>query len=65
MNTPTMGLMVIRAWIEEGSTKPLRAQVRHTGDVSTGFKTETTLTEPDTVVAEVRAFLTALGEKGL
>ena len=54
--------MVIRAWVEEGSTKPLRAQVRRTSDISTGFKTETTLTEPDTVVAEVRAFLTTLGE---
>lgn len=52
--------MVIRAWIEKGSTKPLRAEVRHTSDVATGFKTESTLTEPDGVVAEVRAFLTAL-----
>jgi hypothetical protein len=54
------GLMVIRAWIEEGSTKPLRAQVRHTIDVRTGFEAESTLTEPERVVAEVRAFLTSL-----
>jgi hypothetical protein len=52
--------MVIRAWIEERSTKPLRAEVRHTSDVSTGFSAEATLTEPDAVVAEVRAFLTDL-----
>lgn len=53
--------MVIRAWIEKGSTKPLRAEVRHTRDVSTGFDAESTLTEPDRVVAEVRDFLTNLG----
>jgi hypothetical protein len=52
--------MVIRAWIEKGSTKPLRAEVRHTSDVSTGFNSEATLTEPESVVAEVRAFLTDL-----
>jgi hypothetical protein len=52
--------MVIRAWMEKGSTKPLRAEVRHTSDVSTGFNAEATLTEPDGVVAEVRAFLTTL-----
>jgi hypothetical protein len=52
--------MVIRAWIEKGSTKSLRAEVRHTSDVSTGFNVEATLTEPDRVVAEVRAFLTDL-----
>lgn len=55
------GLMVIRAWMEKGSTKPLRAEVRHTSNVSTGFNAEATLTEPDSVVAEVRAFLTKLG----
>ena len=53
--------MVIRAWIREGSTKRLRAEVRHTSDVSTGFKAEATLTESDRVVAEVRAFLRKLG----
>jgi hypothetical protein len=52
--------MVIRAWMEKGSTKPLRAEVRHTSDVSTGFNAEATLTESDGVVAEVRAFLTTL-----
>lgn len=56
------GLMVIRAWIEEGSTKRLRAEVRHTSDVSTGFNSEATLSEPDGVVAEVRAFLRKLGK---
>jgi hypothetical protein len=54
------GLMVIRAWIEEGSTKPLRAEVRHTSDVSIGFDAEANLTDPDAVVAEVRVFLTNL-----
>jgi hypothetical protein len=60
MDRGRTGLMVIRAWIEKGSTKPLRAEVRRTSDVSTGFRAEATLTEPESVVAEVRAFLTDL-----
>jgi hypothetical protein len=54
--------MVIRAWVEDGSSKPLRAQVRHTSDVSTGFKVEATHTEADSVLEEVRTFLTTLGK---
>jgi hypothetical protein len=60
MDRGRTSLMVIRAWIEKGSTEPLRAEVRHTSDVSTGFEAEFTLTDPETVVAEVRAFLTNL-----
>lgn len=62
MNTQTTGLMVIRAWVEDGSSKPLRAQVRHTSDVSTGFSVEATHTEPESVLEEVREFLTTLGK---
>ena len=61
MDRGRTGLLVIRAWIEAGSTKPLRAEVRHTSDVSTGFSAEATMTEPDSVVAEVKTFLTNLG----
>lgn len=38
----------------------MRAEVRHTSDVTIGFTSKTTLTEPDRVLAEVRAFLTAM-----
>lgn len=60
MDTRGTGLMVIRAWIEEGSIKPLRAEIRHTSDVSAGFTSRATLTELDRVLAEVRAFLTTV-----
>jgi hypothetical protein len=51
------GLMIIRAWVEEGSRKPLRAQVRLTGDVSTGFERTVNLTDIQAVCAEVEAWL--------
>ncbi len=60
MDTRRTGLMVIRAWVEKGSGKPLRAQVRHTSDVSVGFESEATLAEPDLVLAEVKGFLDSL-----
>lgn len=50
--------MVIRVWIEEGSTEPLRAQIRQTSDVSAGFTDRVTFTRPDGVLDEVQAFLT-------
>jgi hypothetical protein len=43
------GLLIIRAWVEEGSADPLRAQVRVTGDISTGIEHTLTLVQPDTV----------------
>lgn len=49
--------MVIRAWVEKGSAKLLRAQVRQTSDVSVGFESEATIAEPDLVLAEVKVFL--------
>jgi len=49
--------MVIRAWIEQGSATPLRAEIRHTRDVHTGFTSASTLTEADRVVEEVKSFL--------
>jgi hypothetical protein len=38
------GLFIIRAWIEEGSSEPLRAHIRLTTDVSSGF--EDSMTRP-------------------
>jgi hypothetical protein len=57
MSAPPTGLMVIRVWIEEGSSNPLRAVIRHTSDVSSGFSSATTLSEADRVLDEVKAFL--------
>jgi hypothetical protein len=51
------GLLIIRAWVEEGSSEPLRAQVRLTADVSIGFERTLTLARPEAVCDTVRAWL--------
>jgi hypothetical protein len=59
------GLLIIRAWLEDGSERPLRASVRLTTDVATGIEREFTVTDADTVCAEVRAWLRELGSDGV
>jgi hypothetical protein len=51
------GLLIIRAWIEHGSSKPLRAQIRLATDVSAGFASEMTLADIDAVSAAVETWL--------
>ncbi len=51
------GLLIIRAWVEEGSTEPLRAQVRVTGDLSNDNVQTLTLIQPDAVGKVVGAWL--------
>jgi hypothetical protein len=51
------GLLVIRAWVEEGSAEPLRAHVRVTGDISTGAARTVTISEPAAVVELVETWL--------
>jgi hypothetical protein len=48
-------LLIIRAWLEDGSSEPLRAQVRLTGDVSKGFERTVNLTSIQAVCGEVEA----------
>ena len=36
--TPVVALLTIRAWCEEGSSNPLRGEIRMTSDVSSGFQ---------------------------
>jgi hypothetical protein len=50
-------LLTIRAWCEEGSETPLRAQIRFTGDVSSGFRSTLTVAHQERVVEAVRGFL--------
>lgn len=57
MASDRTGLLIIRAWIEEGSSEPLRAQIRLTGDVSIGFERELTLARTEEVCAAVREWL--------
>jgi len=51
------GLLIIRAWVEQGSSKPLRAQIRLTNDVVAGFTSEMTLADVNAVAAAVEAWL--------
>jgi len=58
VNEPTgVALLTIRAWCEEGSATPLRADVRLADDVATGFRSTVTFIDADAVVVAVRAFL--------
>lgn len=51
------GLLIIRAWIEHGSSKPLRAHIRLTSDVTAGFASEMTLADVTAVSAAVETWL--------
>lgn len=59
LRNPT-ALLVLRAWIEHGSSLPLRAYIRETSDVSLGFEHSSTETDVEAAVAIVRAFLEGL-----
>jgi hypothetical protein len=53
-------MLVIRAWVEPGSSSPLRAQLRFTTDVSLGFERSLTVTHEDAVVETIRAWLSEM-----
>ena len=56
------GLLIIRAWLEPGSTDPLRAQIRVTTDISTGIERTVALAESDTVMKLVDEWLQGIIE---
>lgn len=51
------GLLIMRAWVEQGSSKPLRVHIRLTTDVDNGFASEVTLADISAVGAAVEAWL--------
>jgi len=57
MPAPLTGLFIIRAWIEEGSSVPLRAHIRLTTDVSSGFEDSLTLSQVSAVCEAVATWL--------
>ena len=57
MGRDRTGLLIIRAWVEEGASEPLRAQVRVSSDVSAGFERELTLVRVDDVCATLKEWL--------
>jgi hypothetical protein len=60
VTTSRIGLFIIRAWVEPGSSSPLRAQIRRATDVSQGFDQGLTVTQKQAVVEAVEAWLSEL-----
>ena len=57
MSTPHTGLLIIRARCEETSSQPLRAHIRLTTDISSGFEASMTLTQVAAVGTLVETWL--------
>lgn len=51
------GVLIIRAWIDEGSSEPLRAHILMTNDVSHGYERTVTLRRTEAVSAQVEEWL--------
>jgi hypothetical protein len=60
MTRPHTGLFIIRAWVEPGSSSPLRAQIRLTTDVAHGFARGLTVAREEEVVEAVQAWLSEM-----
>jgi hypothetical protein len=64
MCSQRVALMIIRAWSEDGSVDPLRAEIRSTGDVQAGIECESTVTRSEQVMEAVRLFLENVSAEG-
>ena len=60
MTTDRIGLLLIRAWVEPGSSSPLRAHIRRTTDVAQGFEQSLTVADKETVAALLQAWLSEM-----
>jgi hypothetical protein len=58
--TPVVALLTIRAWCEEGSEHPLRAEIRLADDVAFGFQSTMTFVHVNEVMEAVRDFLDSI-----
>jgi hypothetical protein len=57
MTAPVTGVLIIRAWVEQGSAQPLRARIRLTRDIASGVERSLALARADAVCREVRDWL--------
>ena len=57
MSREKRALLIVHAWIEQGSDRPLRAHVRATADVDAGFEIDLTLSDIDLACNVVRDWL--------
>lgn len=60
MTRTRTGLFIVRAWVEPGSSLPLRAQIRLTTDVSLGFQRSLTVAQVEAVAEAVQAWLSEM-----
>jgi hypothetical protein len=51
------GLLIIRAWLEPGSSSPLRIHIRLTTDVTQGFESSVTVVQEEATIQAVQAWL--------
>jgi hypothetical protein len=63
VTTIRTGLFIIRAWVEPGSSSPLRARIRLTTDVSSRFERGLTIAQTEAVVEAVQAWLSAMADR--
>lgn len=59
-----VGLLLIRAWVEDGSELPLRVEVKFTSDTRVGFEHEATFVDREAVEAAVHAWLMTVDAPG-
>jgi hypothetical protein len=60
MTRTRTGMFLIRAWVEPGSSSPLRAQIHLTTDVAHGFERGLTVAREEEVVEAVQAWLSEM-----
>lgn len=56
-------LLIVRAWVERGSSAPLRASIRVRSDVSAGVESLVTVTSPEAGADAVKVFLQDVVDK--
>lgn len=57
MTPEKRALLIVHAWMEQGSERPLRAHLRAAADVDAGFESDLTLSNIDAVCDGVRDWL--------
>jgi hypothetical protein len=60
MTRTRIGLLIIRAWVEPGSSSPLRAQIRLSTDVTDGFERSLMVSQEDVAIQAVRDWLSEM-----
>ena len=60
IDTHQIGLFIVRAWYEPGSTSPFRAQVRITSDISRGLERTLSFSDPQSVQKAIAAWLAGI-----